>query len=129
MIDGGDGDDTIRFTSATAGHNLILRNVVNVENVVIGNSVGTTSGTTTLHINASSLTQDVKLTGNSGINLLIGGSGDDTLIGGAGKDNLQGGAGDDVFLLAGPRTSRRVSASRAALATIPCVIPVPLPPP
>jgi Ca2+-binding RTX toxin-like protein len=99
VIDGGGGTDTIRFTSVIAGQTLVLRNVINVEHVVIGSAAGISTGTTTLHVNASSLTHDVTLTGNAGVNSLIAGSGNDTLIGGAGPDNLQGGLGNDVFIL------------------------------
>ena len=93
-IDGGVGSDTIRFTATTA-QTLTLQNVTNVENVAIANAAGIATATTALHVNASSLTESVKLTGNAGGNILIAGSGNDTLIGGAGVDNLQGGAGDD----------------------------------
>src|SRR6185503_15792929 len=99
VIEGGDGEDTIRFTSVAAGQTLILHNVTGVENIDVANAAGSTSGLTTLGIDASSLGDSVTITGNAGINTLKGGSGNDTLIGGAGKDDLRGNAGDDVFIL------------------------------
>jgi Ca2+-binding RTX toxin-like protein len=99
-IEGGEGSDTIRFTSTTANQVLDLQIVTSVEHAVIGNSAGATTGTTTLGIDASSTDYGIRLEGNAGNNALTGGSGNDTLIGGAGRDNLQGGGGHDLFIIA-----------------------------
>jgi Ca2+-binding RTX toxin-like protein len=96
-IDGGDGIDTILFTDTTDGHLLTLRDVTNVEHVTVGSALGVTTGTGKLDVDASSLTNDVTLTGNDGDNKLTGGSGNDHLIGNGGNDTLNGGAGDDTL--------------------------------
>ena len=49
-------------------------------------------------INASPVSQDLIITGNSGANVILGGFGHDTIIGGKNNDTLYGGDGDDVFV-------------------------------
>jgi Ca2+-binding RTX toxin-like protein len=115
-VDGGDGDDVLRFTSITAGQTLMLSGTVLVESVAITNPAGVI-GATALNVNAAGVTNglsiignngantltgtafDDSLTGNGGNDALNGGAGNDTLVGGAGADNQQGGLGDDLFQL------------------------------
>jgi Ca2+-binding RTX toxin-like protein len=115
-IEGGTGNDTIRFTSTTATVTLTLgADVTDVDgliNVVISDAAGVTSGTTALNVTAAALAGAlrVNLTGNDGDNILTGtanqdtisgGNGNDEIIGGAGGDNLTGGAGNDVYVYNG----------------------------
>ena len=89
----GNGNDTIRATSATSGHTFALP--ANVENLEL---LGLTD------INGQGNNGANKLTGNDGHNTLSGMSrndtvdGNDTLIGGAGNDTLDGGFGADSML-------------------------------
>jgi Ca2+-binding RTX toxin-like protein len=86
VIDGGDGNDTIDFSAASA---------VNVD-LRVGSSVG--DGTDTL----SSIENVVgspfadHLVGSGGANRLDGGPGDDKIDGGGGDDTLIGGGGTDT---------------------------------
>ena len=57
----------------------------NIENLVLGGSVGKGSGNTA----------DNRLTGNGAANLLFGADGHDTMAGDLGNDTLDGGAGND----------------------------------
>ena len=49
-------------------------------------------------IDASSVTHNIKITGNGKANQILGGYENDTIIGGKGNDTLQGGSGADVFV-------------------------------
>ncbi|MBR0061310.1 MAG: hypothetical protein IJP68_07495, partial [Selenomonadaceae bacterium] len=51
-------------------------------------------------IDASSVTHNIKITGNGKANQILGGYENDTLRGGKGNDTLQGGSGADVFTYA-----------------------------
>ena len=51
-------------------------------------------------IDASSVTHDIKITGNGKANQILGGYENDTIIGDKGNDTLQGGSGADVFVYA-----------------------------
>ncbi len=103
-IDGGGGNDILRFALAAASTmasantlNVVNANVTNVETVDIGNLLAN------LNLYAGALTKGIHLIGNDGFNLLTGGLGDDTINGNADDtltgigDTLRGGAGNDVF--------------------------------
>lgn len=107
VIAGGAGNDTIRFTSTMSGETLLLSSGTSVENIVIADAGGDTSGTPALNINASNVAAALNLVGNDGANLLTGsrfadtlsgGSGNDTLVGGSGGDVLTGGLGNDLMI-------------------------------
>ena len=51
-------------------------------------------------IDASSVTHNIKITGNGKANQILGGYENDTIRGGKGNDTLQGGSGADVFIYA-----------------------------
>ena len=93
------GNDTVLFTSTSNNQTLQLFSLdTGIENAIIADASGSTSGTTSLNIDASLVTNAIYLTGNSGANKLTGGSGADTLNGGAGNDSLIGGAGNDILI-------------------------------
>lgn len=120
---GGDGIDELRFTATSSNSSSRLlslgANLTDVEKVVIGTGTGaiaTTTGTTTLYVNASAVAEALTLIGNNGTNqlagtaygdliqgnggndTLTGNAGDDVIHGGLGNDSLLGGAGTDVFV-------------------------------
>ncbi|MDX8482956.1 cadherin-like domain-containing protein [Mesorhizobium sp. VK24D] len=95
-IDGGDGFDTIRFASTIADDTLVLREgISSIEEVVISDVNGSTSDTTALNVNASSLSYGLSLKGNAGANEIIGTAFDDVIDGGLGNDVLDGGSRTD----------------------------------
>ncbi len=97
-LDGGGGNDALRFTSTVAGGTLTLgATLAGVEEVEISDDTGDNSATTTLHINAAAVPYGLRITGNDGTNTLTGTSAADTLAGGGGNDSLAGGSGDDVY--------------------------------
>jgi serralysin len=57
-----------------------------------------TTGTTTLHVDASRAMSALTITGNDGANALTGTAFNDLLIGGNGNDTLTGGLGADIFV-------------------------------
>jgi hypothetical protein len=94
-VDGGDGADTLIFTSTTAGATLTLgAGVTGVETVALS-PAGGTAGT---NINAALASGVTAINGNRGANILTGGAGAQTISGGAGNDTMSGGAGDDTLL-------------------------------
>ena len=105
-IDGGANADTIRFTSTTASDTLTLTaGVTGIENVVIGDADGVTTGTTALNVNAALVGNALSITGNDGDNTVVGtafgdtvtaNGGNDTITGGNGGDAIDGGAGLDT---------------------------------
>lgn len=107
-VAGGDGLDTLRFTSTTAGQTLtLLATTTELERVAIGDDQGGTAGTTTLNVNAASVATGLEILGNDGVNTMIGtnaddlvqgNGGNDTITGRGGADTLAGGAGSDDFL-------------------------------
>lgn len=101
-INGGDGNDQIRFANTGATNNVLtLNGNVQVESVVIGTGVGAvanTTGTTAQHISASFVNSALSITGNAGTNRIIATSYDDTITGGKGADTLSGGNGDDTYV-------------------------------
>ena len=103
-IDGGGGNDIIRFAAPTASPTASLNmltvgpvNLLNVEYVDIADLTGDFTGTAALGINAGTATKGLHLSGNYGNNKITGGIGDDTLIGSQGADTLIGGTGNDAF--------------------------------
>lgn len=126
-IDGGDGDDEIRFTSAVSSELVLSELTTSIERVVIGTGTGAsanTTGTVAIRLDASQVTSAMTLIGNNGANritatafddtiegnggndslfggdgidLMSGGAGNDTLDGGTGADTMDGGAGNDTY--------------------------------
>ncbi len=107
-VAGGDGFDTLRFTSTTAGQTLtLLATTTGLERVAISDDDGNTSGTTALHVNATNVATGLEILGNDGVNTLTGtnaddiirgNGGNDTITGRTGADTLSGGAGSDDFV-------------------------------
>ena len=60
-----------------------------------GSSIDLTKYPAVKTLNASAVTQKLKITGNSLANKITGGSGKDIIFGGEGKDTLSGGKGND----------------------------------
>ncbi len=106
VLNGGLGEDRIRFTSVTVNDTLTLNSMVsdpdNTLSIEISDESGDASGTQALNVDASAvmLTGGVALTGNAGDNKLTGSKFNDTITGGDGVDTVMGGAGDDLFLVA-----------------------------
>lgn len=99
VLNGGLGNDTLLFTSGTAGETLTLNSrVAGLETIEIADAAGDNSGGTALNVNAGALKQALEIIGNDGANRLTGGANNDTLIGNGGDDNLIGGAGNDLIL-------------------------------
>ncbi|KRC20354.1 S-layer family protein [Acidovorax sp. Root217] len=102
LISGG-GSDSVVFAS-TAGETLVVgNNFSGINSFYISTGVaGTSTGTTSENINASTRTQGpVTLSGNTGANTLTGTSDADTLVGNGGADILRGGGGNDTLTTAG----------------------------
>jgi len=75
-----EGIDTVKLTSNFSGGSASIADYDNVEN-----------------LDASELTGNITLTGNSLANTITGGGGDDTIYGGLGGDKMIGGLGDDAY--------------------------------
>lgn len=103
LISGG-GSDSVVFAS-TAGETLVVGNNFSGINsfYVSTGAAGTSTGTTSENINASTRTQGggVTLSGNTGANTLTGTTSADTLVGNGGADVLRGGGGNDTITTAG----------------------------
>lgn len=99
IYSGGNGLDTIKYTSATRaikvdlskgfakGADIDKDSILSVENVIAGLGNDTLVGDSTANI----------FNGQDGNDKINGGGGDDVLIGGLGADELRGGLGADVF--------------------------------
>ena len=59
-----------------------------------------TAGSSIKKIDASSVTHNIKITGNGKANQILGGYENDTILGGKGNDTIYGGSGADVFVYA-----------------------------
>ena len=98
---GTSGLDELRFTATTANSTLNLYALDRgIEKAVIG--VGTlasadTTGTTTINLNASLVTNALTMIGNNGRNTLTGTAYNDTIHGNGGNDSLIGNLGNDVI--------------------------------
>ncbi len=86
VIDGGDGDDTIDFSAASA-MNVDLR---------VGRAVGDGVDALSSIENVIGSPFDDHIVGSGDANLLDGGPSDDKIDGGGGDDTLTGGAGSDT---------------------------------
>lgn len=84
IVDGGGNIDTIHYADAAGGTLELSAGVTNVENVVIDNE-GALS-TVAMGVDASAVTDALKITGNAGDNTIVSGQGDDTIDGGDGVD-------------------------------------------
>jgi Ca2+-binding RTX toxin-like protein len=98
-IQGGGGNDTLRFTSTIAGQSLVIgAGVTGIEEVEISDIDGDNAALTTLSVNALAAKNQLVITGNDGANTLTGGAFNDTLNGAGGNDLMVGGIGDDEYL-------------------------------
>jgi Ca2+-binding RTX toxin-like protein len=89
-VDGGAGNDTVRYDAAVNSADLADVDLVGVENVEVTN-------TGDADYDFSNQAEALDISGNSGADTITGGSGSDTITGGAGADNLTGGSGSDVI--------------------------------
>ncbi len=99
-MNGGNGADTLLFTSTTAGDTLTLGSGVSgVETVALAapNLASPSAGSASTNIDASAATGVTAITGSSGDNVLTGGAGAQVISGGDGSDTLSGGAGNDAL--------------------------------
>lgn len=79
--------DVIRFTSAILNDTLtVFASDTGIEQVVISDVAGITSGTASVNVDASLASNKLKITGNAGDNIITSSLFIDTLIGGAGND-------------------------------------------
>ncbi|MDZ7863735.1 calcium-binding protein [Acidovorax sp.] len=102
-VTGGGGNDRVVFAS-TAGATLVVNdNFSGITSFWTSTgAAGTSTGTTSENINASTRTQGgVTLNGNTGANTLTGTSSADTLVGNGGADVLRGGSGNDTITTVG----------------------------
>ena len=79
----------------------ISGNVLTASNKFTGNSINLANYSGASKINASAVTKNLNLTGNSAANSIRGGSGADTINVGAGNDTATGGNGKDIFIYSG----------------------------
>src|SRR3546814_1634548 len=96
-LDGGAGNDTVVYSSATQSITVNLDTGVAFGDPAIGND------TLDNIENVVGGQGSDNITGNGEDNILVGGEGGDTLTGGGGDDVLIGGAGNDTAVLTGDR--------------------------
>ena len=101
-IDGGGGNDEIRFIATTAGTFALTATMANFEILAIRESESMLGATDGLSISAAAAPGAMKLIGNDGANTITGSASDDTIVGNAGVDSLVGGLGSDQFLYEDP---------------------------
>ena len=98
---GSNGSDQVRFTSTTANQNLhLFAGDTGLEEAVIGTGstgTATTTGTTSLSLDASELLNALTIRGNNGSNNLLGSAFGDSLLGNGGADTIHGHGGDDAI--------------------------------
>lgn len=117
-LDGGDGDDTYRFSNSwgqdliidASGSDTIDFSPMALAGVTVNlvSSPGHEASYATHSINWDNdaiehvigTAMDDSITGNAANNNLVGGDGYDTLVGGAGNDTLDGGAHSDIYIFA-----------------------------
>ena len=91
--DGGDDEDTL-----PSGLSLnSTGKTMTASKKFKGSSIDLTEYPKVKTLNASAVTQKLKITGNSLANKITGGSGNDSIFGGAGADTLLGGKGNDTL--------------------------------
>jgi Ca2+-binding RTX toxin-like protein len=112
----GTGSVTTTFTGGAGNDTFVINSTTDVVTAVAGSNVNTiqTLVSFTAPANVQNLTGTgstaIKLTGNSGTDVITGNSGNDTLVAGSGSDTLiagtgsavttfTGGAGNDVFVI------------------------------
>lgn len=103
LISGG-GSDSVVFASTAAETLVVGNNFSGINSFWISTgAAGTSTGTTSENINASTRTvgSGVTLSGNAGANTLTGTTSADTLVGNGGADVLRGGGGNDTITTAG----------------------------
>ena len=98
---GTNGSDQVRFISTTANQNLhLFAGDTGLEEAVIGTGstgTATTTGTTSLSLDASELLNALTIRGNNGSNKLLGSAFGDSLLGNGGADTIHGHGGDDAI--------------------------------
>jgi Ca2+-binding RTX toxin-like protein len=115
---GGDGIDTVKYTSALSGIRVDLSTstgiatsieandashigndqLLGIENIIAGNYADILLGSNSANNLAGEDGND-EIIGHAGNDTLIGGNGNDTLNGGIGSDSMTGGLGDDVYVV------------------------------
>lgn len=115
---GGDGVDTVKYTSALSGIRIDLSNLtgtatsieandasqigndqlLGIENIIAGNYADILIGNSAAN-NLSGEDGNDEIVGDDGNDTLIGGKGNDTLNGGIGNDSMSGGLGDDIYVV------------------------------
>ena len=98
FVDSGDDDglfDSVWFTASSASTLTLFAGDTGIEIAALANSVGQTTGTTALNIDASQVGNTLEILGNNGANQLIGTAFDDSILGNGGNDRLDGRGGDD----------------------------------
>lgn len=103
LISGG-GSDSVVFASTAVETLVVGNNFSGITSFWISTgAAGTSTGTTSENINASTRTQGggVTLSGNAGANTLTGTTSADTLVGNGGADVFRGGGGVDAITTAG----------------------------
>ena len=97
ILIGGDGIDTVDYSTSAAGVTVGLTDIVGASTIGVG---GDAEGDRIHHTieNIIGSAQADQLQGNSQNNRLDGGGGNDTLLGGDGDDVLIGGAGADTMI-------------------------------
>jgi Ca2+-binding RTX toxin-like protein len=103
VIDGGDGTDTIDFSTAPSAMDVDLR---------VGSAVGDGNDTLSAIENVIGSPLDDHIVGGGGGNLLDGGLGDDKIDGGVGDDTLTGGEGTDTVSFQSATVGVTVSLTR-----------------
>ena len=102
---GGNGVDTIKYTSALAGITVNLSaNTNQAKSTLSGDRAGIGIDQLSGIENIIAGNHDDGLTGNASSNRIEAGSGNDTLNGGTGTDTLIGGLGDDTYITDGGDT-------------------------
>lgn len=99
-VTSGGGSDSVVFASTAAGTLVVGNNFSDINSFWISTgAAGTSTGTTSENINASTRTvgSGVTLGGNAGANTLTGTTSADTLAGNGGADVLRGGGGNDTI--------------------------------
>ena len=89
-INGGNGNDVMRFTSSAAATLVLNATLTQLEEVRIADTAGNSSGTAAINVNASLARSGLSIFGNDGVNVITGT---------AFQDNLSGLGGNDVFLI------------------------------